>query len=71
MPGLTPNLKNLLTSRHVLVLVLDSQTRPGLIPLLIIKKSQSWTRPFVNFSRSLVLGLVAKYWSRRSVAQLV
>jgi hypothetical protein len=31
----------------------------------IFKKS--WTRPFSNFSRSLVLGLVANNWSCRSV----
>ena len=65
-------LKNLLRSRHVLVSVSrlkarDSRSRPGLGSLLIFKKSRSRTRPFVIFSRSLVLGLVAKYWSRRSV----
>ena len=27
------------------------------------KKSQSRTRPLLNFSRSLALGLVSNYWS--------
>ena len=62
------NLTNLLRSHHVLVSVLrlkaqDSRSRPGLVRLLVIKKSQSWTCPFVNFSRNLILGLVTKYWS--------
>jgi hypothetical protein len=66
------NLENLLRSRQVLVSVLrlkvwDSQSRPGLVPPFIIKNSRSQTRPFVNCTRSLVLGLVAKYWSRHSV----
>ena len=33
----------------------------------ILKKSQSRKRPFANFSRSLVLGNFAKYWTLRSV----
>ena len=37
---------------------------PGRVLLLIMKKSQPWTLPFVNFSKSLLLGLVAKYWPR-------
>jgi hypothetical protein len=65
------NLENLLRSRHVLISVsrlkaLDSRSCPGLVQLLIIKKS--WYRPFVNFSRGLVLGLVAKCWSCPSLA---
>ena len=40
-----------------------SRSCPGLVPLLIFKKSLSQTRPFVNDLRSLFLGLVAKYSS--------
>ena len=52
------NQENLLRSCPVLISVLrlkahDSRCRPSLVPHLIIKNSQSWTRPFVNFSSSL------------------
>jgi hypothetical protein len=66
------NLEKLLRSRPVFILVSrlkarDSRSRLGLVPLLIIKKSQSRTRPFVYFPRTLGLGLVTKYWPRPSL----
>jgi hypothetical protein len=68
------NLENLLRSRPGLISVSrlkvrDSRSRPGLVPILNIKKSWSQTHPFVNFSRSLVLGLVTKYWSHHSLRE--
>jgi hypothetical protein len=61
------NLEYLLGSRLVLFsasrLSVSSRSRST----FDYQKSQSWTRPFVNFSRSLVLSRVAKYWSRPSL----
>ena len=67
------NLTNLLRSCHVLALVLrlkarESRSSPGLVPLLILKKSQSWTFHSLLFQEVLFsvssqnIGLADQCW---------